>query len=177
MRMLGPGPPGSCGGGLGRPFQRRAIPVREPRASFVSALTEVEQRPAGRWRGAHIVIHKKELAELLVIKSCVRADPASRQPLWLGSHVGIEGCPLNITAAGPKPDTANFMRIGFTCNRVGARAFRGRAARESGHGMVEAPPEKVDRTALADETGPELVKNAIHRDKDFPESAHSFGII
>src|SRR5437879_756832 len=42
--MLSPGDPlGSYAGGLGRAFQSLAIPVREPRASFVSALAEIEQ--------------------------------------------------------------------------------------------------------------------------------------
>ena len=46
---------------------------------------------------------------------------------------------------------------------------RRRTARETRGRQVEAAPEEVDRTGLADEAGPELLQHAVHLDQCLPE--------
>ena len=50
-------------------LERGAVPVCEAGAGFIRALAKLKQRGARRRRGAHVVIHEKEFAKLLVIKS------------------------------------------------------------------------------------------------------------
>ena len=50
------------------PFQRAAVPLAKIGGRFVGALAEVEERIAGRFGAAHIVVHQQEFAELLVVE-------------------------------------------------------------------------------------------------------------
>jgi hypothetical protein len=161
---------------VGRFFEGLAIPMGELSAGFVGGLTKVEERGAGRWGAANIVIHENELVELRVVPGGVRAHARFAEAWWLGSHVVIEGWPFE-AAAGPKADAADLVGIGFAGDGIGAGAFRGGATGKTGDGMVEATPEKVHGAGLAEEAGAELLENAIHGDEDLPEPARIFGIV
>src|SRR5260370_10297013 len=57
------------GGRVHRTLECGAVPIGEAGAGCVRALTKVKQRSAGRRGGAHVVIHEKKFAKLLVIKN------------------------------------------------------------------------------------------------------------
>src|SRR5207237_1401900 len=61
----------------------------------------------------------------------------------------------------------------------GGRSCRGRGktARKGGEGKGEAAPEEMYGAGLADETRAELLKDAVHGDKDLPELARIFRMV
>ncbi len=165
------------GGRVHRTLECGAVPIGEAGAGCVRALTKVKQRSAGRRGGAHVVIHEKKFAKLLVIKSGFRKDLGLREALQLRRHVGIERRTFDFSAAGPEADAAHFVGVSFAGDTVGARALGGQAAGKASHREVEAAPEKVHRAAFADEARPELVEDTIDGDEDLPEFADGLGIV
>ena len=69
------------------------------------------------------------------------------------------------------------MRVGFACNQIGPWTFRGAPSRKAGHRQVETPPEKMDRAALAQKRGAELLKDLVYLRQDAPEAVSVDGVV
>src|SRR5580700_9595112 len=104
-------------------------------------------------------------------------NPRLFESLRLRSCIGIEDCILYIPAARPKAHAAHFVGVRFSRHRVRAWPFRGATAGKPRDRKVEAPPEKVYRAALANESRPELPKDRIRRQQDAPEFLNRCTII
>src|SRR4029077_18407201 len=83
----------------------------------------------------------------------------------------------NVASTGPEADAADFVRVCFAGDDVGAGPLGGAAAGKTGYGKVKAAPEKMHRAALTNEARPKLVEDAVHGDKDLPEAADVLGIV
>ena len=69
------------------------------------------------------------------------------------------------------------MRVGFACDQIGPWTFRGAPSRKAGHRQVETPPEKMDRAALAQKRGAELLKDLVYLRQDAPEAVGVDGVV
>ena len=74
------------------------------------------------------------------------------------------------------------MRIGLAGHRIwqighAAGMERRNTAREAGHRQIEASPEEMHRTRLADEAGAKLLHDAVDGHQDAPEAMGVFGVI
>src|SRR5208282_2771410 len=88
------------------------------------------------------------------------------ESLRLGNHVRIKSCTLDIATARPESNTAHFVGIRLSRNRVGPRSLRSPAPRKPRHGKIKASPEEMHRAAFADEPRPELAEDRIHRQQN-----------
>src|SRR5208283_5523877 len=110
---------------------------------------------------SHVIIHQQKFPELHVVVSPVRTNSSRLEAFRLGRHVRIKGCIFNIAAAGPKTHATYLVRIGLPGYRVGTGSFRGSPARKTTYSQVEASPEEVHRTALADKLRSELIEDRV----------------
>ena len=94
----------------------------------------------------------------------------------LGRSVGVEGWSVE-AGAGPEAGADYFVRVSFAGDGIGAGAFGGAAAGEARDAEVEASPEEMDWTALADEAGAKLLEDIFTEDQDAPEAVGEFGIV
>src|SRR5580700_1793432 len=95
----------------------------------------------------------------------------------LGRGVGVERRAFNVAAARPESRAAHFLRISLAGDRIGADAFRSAPPREPRHAQIEASPEKMYRTVLANESGPEFPEDVVTQNQDLPEAVRIFGIV
>ena len=103
----------------------------------------------------HIVVGQEKLFHLGTVESFGReylslADGIGEAG-WFGSRVGIKRC-LHIFVAGPEAVADHFMRIGFSGDDVSALAFGRAPTGKSRDRHIEAAPEEMHRTTLADES-------------------------
>src|ERR1700689_1579391 len=88
--------------------------------------------------------------------------------LW--RRVGIKRRTFNVSASRPEPRADHLMRISLACYGICSHAFGGAAPGEARHAQVEAAPEKMYRTILADELGSEFREDVFAQDQDLPET-------
>jgi hypothetical protein len=74
------------------------------------------------------------------------------------------------------------MAVGFRADEVrqsrnATRVSRSRAPGEAGHSQIEAAPEEVNGTDLAEERGPEALQHAIDRHTSTEEACHRIRIV
>src|SRR5271165_6139738 len=158
-------------------LQGLPVPLGAHRGGFISALQKIHQCGFGRIGDSHVVIHHQEFFHLRVVESCLWTDSLFRKTGRLGRSVGVKGWTRDVASAGPEPRTADFVRVSFACDRVGARALRSAPSGEARHRVIEASPEKVDWTGLAYETCPELLQDGINPNQDAPEPMYGLRVI
>src|SRR5262245_7196391 len=99
---------------LCRIFQRLAVPFSQRSAGFVSALQKIEQDGARRAGLADIIVHQKELAQVLGIKSLLRTHRLLRETRRFGYGISVESCVLELASTRPPAGADHFVRVRFT---------------------------------------------------------------
>src|SRR5258708_3162795 len=79
--------------------------------------------------------------------------------------------------AGPEPTTDFFMRHSFPRDTIGTRTLWCAPTREHGQCEVEAAPEKVDRTALAEKVRAVALQDGFGLHQDAPEALGVDGVV
>ena len=128
------------------------------------------------------VIGEDEFSEFLVPECALRLERRLGKAGRLRVGVGIEGGLRHGAAAWPEPAAADLVGIGLPHHPIADMRGRARmggrgAAGEAGHGQVEAAPEEMHRTDLADEARAEQGEDAIALDEDAPEAVGIVAII
>ena len=77
----------------------------------------------------------------------------------------------------PEPTTDHFMRVGFLRDVICAWTLRCASTGEKGQCQIEATPEKVDRTALADKVRAVALQDHVNLYQNAPEALGIDGII
>src|SRR3954470_19543891 len=155
-------------------FQCRAVPMAKIGCGDIHAAQVAHQVVIRRLRLTDRVVGQDMLPEVLVVVGSVRSHWRQCKALRLGIGVAIKGSLAESPIARPEAAAADFMRVGFLHDpgaqvRRVARQARCRAAGEAGDCHVEAAPEEMHRTHLAEELPPEPGKDPFHLDQDLPE--------
>src|SRR6476646_3438492 len=158
-------------------LERAPVPTPEIRTRRVCRFAERAQRSARRLRLADVVVHQHELAELPMVDGWIGSHASVAQARGLGRRIRIEGRVGDFAAAGPEAHAADFVRVRFARYRIGTRTLGGASSGESRDGEVEAAPEEMDVTALADEAGAKRVEHAINGDQDAAEARHGVAVV
>src|SRR5579871_4364341 len=96
-----------------------AVPMRELRSGFVSALTEIQDGLGGNRRGAHILVFQKKLAQLTVPTGGGRTHRFLSQPRGSRRGIGIVSRMRIAAVARPESTTDYFVRVGLAGQRIG----------------------------------------------------------
>ena len=132
-------------------FQRVAVPLGKFCSGFVGCLAEVENVFLWRLSGAHVVVLENEFSQLRIPIS--RAGEhgffVQSRRLWRG--VRIESRVRESPIPRPKPATDAFVRITLAGQCVRIFWQGGATSRKTSHRQIEAAPEKMHWTALAQE--------------------------
>src|ERR1700691_78204 len=160
-----------------RPVQGRAIPVAQIRGGIVRSLQKFEQGGAGRCRTPDIVIHQHELPQAGVIKRHRRKYAVRRIAWRLWGGIRIECRTRDFAAAGPESGATALMRICFARDRVCPFAFGRATPGETGRGKIEAAPEEMYRTGLADEPAAESLQNCVGLQQNPMEPVHILCVV
>src|SRR5882757_10507298 len=112
-----------------------------------------------------------------MIKGFCRANRAFAKSGRLRRRVRVKSCTLDFSAAGPKPDAADFVRVGLARDLVRPCTFRRGASGKSRHRKIEAAPKKMHRARLSSEARSKLLENAIRGHKNPPERVCGLRIV
>src|SRR5215471_7763738 len=96
-----------------------------------------------------------------MVEGRLRLDPNLFNPFGSGNCITIERRSLNGASPGPVAATDNLVGIGFTSYHIRTCTLRCAPAREPSEREIKAPPEEMDRTALPQESAPELPQHGI----------------
>src|SRR5208337_4119323 len=118
-----------------------------------------------------------EFTKLLSVEGGIRLDAGLFEPLRFRYRVGIKGRVFNISAARPEANAAHLVGIGLSRHSIGAGSLRSSPAGKTAHRKVEASPEEMHGTGLADEVGPESVEDGIHRQQNTPKFLYRFSVV
>src|SRR5690348_14945393 len=140
-------------------LERTAIPTTGIRSRGVCAQEELEQQCIRIGSSANGIVRKNELTEAL-LETRARGQPRGAETIGLRIGIGVERGFGESIVSGPEAGAADFMRVRLLCNRIrqarhSARMQRRRTPRKAGRGKIEAPPEKMDRTRLAEKSAAE----------------------
>src|SRR5436853_4976557 len=113
-----------CRCNVASPLECRAVPLCQFRSRFIGALAEIEYRGFRRPGRASIVIFEKELAQLVVPISSLRAHRFIREAGRSRCGVGIEGGTFEPAIARPEPATDYFVGISVARHAIGVRLLR-----------------------------------------------------
>src|SRR6266568_8153244 len=152
------------------PFQCLAIPLRKSGSGFVGALKKLQQRQLRRGSAAHIVIKQEEFSQILTVESLLRTNRGGRQSRWFWSGIGIESRGRKTVITRPEATTDHFMRVGFPRDAIGPWTFWCAPSRKKGECQVEAAPEEVDGTALAQKRRAVALHDGVGLHQDAPEA-------
>src|SRR6266550_3923437 len=138
-------------------LQCGTIPLPQLRGGVVGALRKVE-------------------------KDFIRLNFCLCEPRRFRIGIGIEDWRRRSRVAGPKTETANFLRVGLARDLVrqmrhSSRMGRGWPPGETRHRQIKTAPEKMHRTALATETRAKFLKDAIALHEHTPKPVRIFGVI
>ena len=159
------------------------VPFRQIGRRVVGALQELHQRPVGVARGSHGVVGHKKLAQLFREKCLRRIHFRRAETLRRRIGVGIERRIVDGPAAArPEAGTRNLVRIGLLGHgirqmRHTARMARRRTAGKARHRQIEAAPEEMHRTRLAEKAGAEMGEDLAGGEQHAPETVGIVGII
>src|SRR6266700_3523074 len=159
------------------PFQCLAIPLRKSGSGFVGALKKLQQRQLRRGSAAHIVIKQEEFSQILTVESLLRTNRGGRQSRWFWSGIGIESRGRETVIARPEPTTDHFMRVGFPRHAIGPWTLWCAPSRKKGECQVEAAPEEVDGTALAQKRRAVALHDGFGLHQDAPEALGVDGVV
>src|SRR5438270_1188935 len=158
-------------------FQRFTIPPCERRPGFVGTLEELQEHLFRRVCAAHILIAQEEQAPVGVIPGGTGTKRGGRESRRFRKGIRVERRSFEGFIPWPEATTDHFMRVGFACDQIGPWTFRGAPSRKAGHRQVETPPEKMDRAALAEKRGAELLKDLVYLSQDAPEAVSVDGVV
>src|ERR1051325_1098575 len=176
MRSGEPSPPAEVGQRrVGQsPLQRGAVPLREVGGGLIGGLQKIEKRGGGVGGLAYRVIRQDEFADFLAVIRASRLDLCVGEAGRLRIGIGIERGLAKTAIAGPKPRTADLVRIRLAIDRirnVWVAGWRRRAAAgKARHREIEAAPEEMHRADLAGEAGAEGREDLIDFGKRAPEA-------
>src|SRR5689334_15110455 len=171
--MLSPGPALSA-----RSFQLSAIPMREIRASIISALTKIQQRLFRRFRQPNILIHQEEFALLSAIERLCGLYGAVLETGWFRRGISVERGVLNdLSISRPKSRTDDLVRVTLFRDYVGIRTGWGAPARETRRRQIETSPKEMYRTGLSNEPRPKRLQNRGDGREDPPETMRIFAVV
>src|SRR2546423_9245197 len=131
------------------PFKRLAIPLPKRGPCFVGALEKCKQHLLRRGSAAHILIPQEEFSQFATVEGLLWANGGSWQSRRLWRGIGIERRGGETVIAGPEATTDLFMGHRFARHAIGTRSLGGAPTGEERHGEVEAAPDEVHGTALA----------------------------
>src|SRR6266496_3621836 len=152
------------------PFQCLAIPLRKSGSGFVGALKKLQQRQLRRGSAAHIVIAQEEFSQILTVEGLLRTNRDGRQSRWFWSGIGVESGGRETVIARPEPTTDHFMRVGFPRHAIGPWTLWCAPSGKQGERQVEATPEEVDGTALAQKRRAVALHDGVGLHQDAPEA-------
>src|SRR5262245_9270113 len=105
-----------------------------------------------------------------MIKGTFRSHLALGKTGRFRNNVRIESSVFNISTSWPEAGAAHLMRVGFLSNAVGSRTRRGATTRKARYGEIETAPKEVHGAALAHKSSPKLLKDAVNRNQNPPET-------
>src|SRR6516164_5043860 len=107
-----------------------------------------------------------------MVKRPVRFHSPLLEPGGLRRGISVVGRTLDTASSWPESCTAHLVRIGFGRNRIGIGSGWRHPAAEAGHTQVEASPEEVNGTGLADKLRPKFLEYRVTPRQHPPKSAH-----
>src|SRR3989440_5545536 len=163
-------------------LQRGTVPLPQLRRSVVGALRKVEKDFIRLFSCAHPVVRQYKFAQFDLVESRIRLNFRLCEPRRFWISIGIEDWRRRSRVAGPKTETANFLRVGLARDLVrqmrdSSRMGRGWPPGETRHRQIKTAPEKMHRTALATETRAKFLKDAIALHEHTPKPVRIFGVI
>src|ERR1700722_12781456 len=153
------------------------IPLPEISPRLIRALQKFQQCLSWRSSATHIVVHQQKLFHHRMVKSRVRLHFLTTKTSRLRRGVCIKCRAFDIAAARPQSRADHLMRIRLARNRIGSRTLRSPTTRKTRHAQVEAPPEKMHRTILADKACPEFLEDRVAQYQYLPEAVRIFAIV
>src|SRR6266446_8194249 len=163
-------------------LQCGTIPLPQLRGGVVGALGKVEKNVIWLFSCAHRVVRQYKFTQFDLVESRIRLNFRLCEPRRLRIGIGIEEWRRRCRVAGPKTQTANFLRVGLARDLVrimrdspGVR--RRWPPEETRHRQIKTAPEKMHGTALAAETRAKFLKDAITLHEHTPKSVRIFGVI
>src|SRR6266481_3393757 len=96
----------------------------------------------------HIVVHQQEFFQLRLIKGLRRAYRALCKPRGLGRGIGVECCPLDVSATWPEPRADYFVRVGFACDEIRSARSGARRPEKRVTARSKLPQKKCTGLAL-----------------------------
>src|SRR5207237_873810 len=146
------------------------------RGMRIGTVDEGEQRLIGIARRLDDAVRKHELAELAMVERAGRLDVDRFEPGRRGRRVRIKRRLVDrpwtedrsAPAAGPEAVADHFVRVRLAHE---GRPFprRRRPSGKARDGKIEAAPEEMDRTRLADELASRPGEDALTPHQDVPE--------
>src|SRR5271166_3808890 len=79
--------------------------------------------------------------------------------LW--RRISVERRTFYLASTRPESRADDLVRIGFSCDRIGARALWSAPPGETCYTKIEASPEKMDWTIFADKACAKLQEDAV----------------
>src|SRR5437773_8284309 len=163
-------------------LQCGTVPLSQLRGGVVGALREFEKDFIRLFSSAYCVVRQYELAQFDLVESSIRLNFRLCESRRFGIRIGIEDRRRRSRVAGPKTQTAYFLRVGLARDLVrqmrdSPRMGRRRPPGKTRHCQIKTAPEKMHRTALATESRSKFLKDAIALHEHAPESVRIFGVI
>src|SRR5207244_6355625 len=94
-------------------------------------------------------IAQEEFSQLLTVEGLLRTNRGCRQSRRPRRGIRVESWHWETVIARPEPTTDHFMRVSFPRHAIGPWTLWCAPSRKKGECQVEAAPEEVDGTALA----------------------------
>src|SRR5581483_2170252 len=104
--------------------------------------------------------HQNELLQFWMIEGLLGTGALAGKAGGLRRGVGVECGPVHRAAARPEAGADHLMRVRLAGDGIGPGTLRSHATGEAADCHVEASPEKVHRTAFAEEASAELLEHA-----------------
>src|SRR6266516_2924031 len=159
------------------PFQGLAVPLRKLCPCFVGALKEFQEDPFRCVCAAHILVAQEEQAFVGTVPGGIGTKSDCREAWRFRNRIRVERRRFERFVPWPKPSTDHFMRVGFTGDPISPFALGCASSRKARDRQVETPPEKMDRTALAEKRGAELLEDLVDLHQDAPEAVGIDGVL
>src|SRR5581483_5648823 len=112
-----------------------------------------------------------------MIEGLLGTNPRSGKAGGLRRGVGVERRSVHWAAARPEAGADHLVRVRLAGDQIGSGTLRSRTTGEAADCHVEASPEKVHRTALAEEASAELLEHAVGGKQDAPEARGGFVVV
>src|SRR2546423_9572166 len=130
-------------------LQRGTVPLPQLRRGVVGALRKVEKDFIRLFRSTDRVVGQYEFAQFDLVESRIRLNFRLCEPGRFRIGIGIEDWRRRCRVAGPKTETANFLRVGLARDLVrqmrdSSRMGRGLPPREIRPPPIKNVPAKIE---------------------------------